>query len=243
MANKGGPNFIDGFASVQAVKHSKNAGKGVRTRQSSSKLPALEKPAPEKPAAQGPSPKKISRTVTPEKFKITCYECEYVFTLQGRVVDNFCPKCHEKLLAKDTVIDKEWSENVKTIGRVEIKKGASFPKKCTIIARDAALSADASEADLNIYNKLELSRGAGFNAEDTEIRTLVIAKGTSLTLKGKVKCERLEVLGELRGTIIASAEAHIEKSGSMKGSLEAPSLVVREGAALSVNLRIGEGRK
>jgi len=242
VAKSGGPNFIDGFSSVQAVKRSKNSGK-ARTHSSGDKLPALKKPEPVKDEGSKSAAKRISRSIIPEKFSITCYECKYVFTLQGRVIDNFCPKCHEKLLAKDVVIDKEWSDDVKTIGRVEIKKGASFKKQCRIVTRDLLLAADASDADLTVHNKLELSRGAGFNVKATTIHSLLIVKGSSLAMKGRIECESMEVLGTFTGTIAASKTVTIEKGGSFKGSLEAPGLVVRDGAALNAKLKIGEGRK
>lgn len=178
----------------------------------------------------------------PEKFDITCYECEYVFTLHGRVTDNFCPKCHEKLLAKDITIDKEWSKDIKTIGRVEVKKGAIL-KACSITARDLLLASDASEATLNIYNKLELSRGASFNIPETEIRVLVVPAKASITLKGKVTCESLEVLGTIKANIIATKGVTVEKTGFLKGTVTAPSLIIRDGAALKAKLKIGtEGK-
>lgn len=243
MSKAGGPNFIDGFSSVQAVKRSNKTSTAARTRPSSSTLPALETPkAAEKPPEQ-PHAKRISRSAIPEKFSITCYECKYVFTLQGRVIDNFCPKCHEKLSAAGVTIDREWTSDVKTIGRVEIRKGAAFPARCRITARDLLLEADASGTDLNIYNKLELSQGAGFNVESTEIRTLVIAKDSSLALKGEVRCDSLEVLGTLRADIKAAKGVTVEEGGTFRGSIEAPSLVVRDGAALNARLRIGAGRK
>lgn len=237
MAKTGGPNFIDGFASVQAVKHSKTGGKGVRTRQSSDKLPSLDKP---KVAAKSrmSAAKNISRSVMPEKFNITCYECEYVFTLHGRVTDNFCPKCHEKLLAEDITIDKEWSKDVKTIGRVEVLKGATL-KNCSITARDLMLAADASEATLNIYNKLVLSRGASFNIPETEIRILVVPAKTSITLKGKVSCDSLEVMGTIKANIVAAKTVTVEKTGFLKGTIKAPGLIVRDGAGLKAKLKIG----
>lgn len=242
MSKAGGPNFIDGFSSVQAVKRSKKPGK-ERTHSSSDTPPALKKPQPaEKPSEQSPA-KRISRSAIPEKFSITCYECKYVFTLQGRVIDNFCPKCHEKLSAAGVTIDSVWSADVKTIGRVEIKKGASFPVKCTITARDILLEADASGTDLLIYNRLELSQGAEFNVAGTEIRTLVIAKDSSLVLRGAVRCDSLEVFGTLRADITAARNVTIEETGSFLGSIEAPSLKVIEGAALSAKLRIEAGGK
>ena len=237
MAKTHGPNFIDGFASVQAVKRSKTGGQGVRARPSSDKLPSLDKPKSGNISSKSHA-KNISRSVMPEKFNITCYECEYIFTLHGRVSDNFCPKCHEKLLAKDITIDKEWSKDIKTIGRVEIKKGAVL-KKCSITARDLMLGADASEATLNIYNKLELSRGASFNVPETEIRTLVVLNKSSITLKGKTSCAKLEVLGTIRANIVATEGVIVEKTGFLKGTVKAPRLVVRDGAALKAKLKIG----
>ncbi len=241
MAKSDGPSFIDGFSSVQAVKRSKTAGKGVRTRKSSTALPSLKPPAA-KANPSGTAAKRISRSTMPEKFQITCYECEYSFAVQGRVIDNFCPKCHEKLLAKNVSIDKEWAKDVKTIGRVEVQKGALL-KKCKITARDLMLEADASEVELNVYNRLELSRGAVFNVKDTVIRILTILKNTSISLKGTITCDTLEVLGTVRANIKAAKSVTIEKGGFLKGSIKSPSLVVAEGASLKAKLKIGSEKE
>jgi hypothetical protein len=178
----------------------------------------------------------------PEKFQITCYKCEYSFALQGRVVDNFCPKCHEKLQAKNVTIDKKWSKDIKTIGRVEIKKGAVI-KDCSITTRDLMLADDASEAHLTVYNKLELSQGASFNIPDTKIRALVVLKKVSISLKGSVPCESLLVQGTLRATIKAAKSVTVEKGGFLKGNIVSPSLTVMDGAGLKAKLKIGAKRK
>lgn len=241
MARSDGPNFIDGFSSVQAVKRSKTGGQGVRTRQSSAALPSLKAPTPAT-TPSGTSAKRISRSTMPEKFQITCYECEYSFTLQGRVIDNFCPKCHEKLLAGNISIEKEWAQDVKTIGRVEIKKGAAL-KPCKITTRDLMLEADATAAELNVYNRLELANGASFNVKDTVIRILTILKNTSINLKGSIVCDTLEVLGTLKANIKAAKSVTVEKGGFLKGTIESPSLVVAEGAALNAKLKIGSRKE
>ena len=242
MAKSSGPNYIDGFQSVQAVKHSKKGRTGPKTRPSRTTLPALEKPAADKKSTGKTHAKRISHSVMPEKFTITCYECEYVYALQGRVVDNFCPKCHEKLIAKDITIEKSRSKDIKTIGRVEIKKGAEI-KKCKIVTRALSLASDASEAELCVYSKLELLSGARFNVPKTVIRTLVVPKKASVTIKGKVSCESLEVFGTIKANLHCSGQVTLENGGKFNGSIEAPSLVVYEGAGLKAKLKIGAGRK
>lgn len=241
MAKSDGPNFIDGFSSVQAVRRSRTAGQGVKTQPSRSKLRAVETPAQEK-KPDGSRAKKISHSVMPDKFSITCYECEYNFTMQGRVIDTFCPKCHKKLEAKNVTISNEWSQDIRTIGKVEIQKGAVV-KDCKIVTRDLLLAGDASEARLLVYNKLELSGGAGFNMDETVIRTLVAVKNSRISLKGKIACETLEVFGTIRVDVTASARVIVEKDGFLKGNIAAPSLVVYEGAGLKAKLKIGAGRK
>ena len=243
MAKTGGPNFIDGFSSVQAVKRRKPKGKDPKTRPSRDTLPALDKKEEQdkKPAAKSGA-KRISRSVIPEKFPITCYMCGYAFTLQGRVIDNFCPKCHEKLEAKDYSIEKEWDKDILTIGGVEVLKGAVL-KECSITARVLSLADDASAAHLKVNNRLELLSGARFNVKDTVIHTLAVPKGASVTLKGTVKCGSLEVFGKIKANVTADKEVAIKKGASFAGSVEAPSLTVADGAALKAKLKIGAGRE
>lgn len=236
-----GPSFIDGFSSVQAVKRSKTGGKGLKTQPSRSKLQAIETPS--RPKGQEASPaKKISHSVMPDKFSITCYECEYLFTMQGRVIDTFCPKCHKKLEARNITISNDWSQDIKTIGKVEISSGAVV-KDCMIVTRDLHLSGDASCARLLVYNRLELSDGAAFNIDETAIHTLVSMKDSNISLKGKVSCDTLEIFGTIRADVSASVKVIIEKDGFLKGNIAAPSLVVYEGAGLKAKLKIGAGRK
>ena len=105
------------------------------------------------------------------------------------------------------------------------------------------IEADASKTHLNVYNRLELSNGASFNVEETEIRTLVVVRDASICLQGKVSCDTLEVLGTVKANINAGKGVSIEKEGSFNGSIEAPSLAVAEGAALKAKLKIEPGRK
>lgn len=242
VARSDGPNFIDGFSSVQAVKRSKSADQPPRTHQPEARLHALdEKPPDEKPSG-APANRKISRSVIPEKVQITCYECQYAFTHTGRVVDTFCPKCHKKLEAGSITVDGKWFKDVRTIGRVEILAGASVDG-CHITAREIALHADASRAVILAHNRLELFSGAVFNTAETVIRTLVIPRNAEITLHESIVCDSLVVLGKVKADIKASSRVTVDRGGYFKGSIESPCLAVFEGAGLKAKLKIGAERK
>lgn len=238
MADPQVPNIIDGFSSVQAVRHSSKTKTGFKSRPSRTTLPALEKGPAEPHAADIKPAARIARSTMPDKFDIVCYECEYHFGMQGMVDDTICPKCHKKLTAENVVIDKECTEPVRTIGIVEITPSGVI-KGTEITARNILLAGNAEEGIITAYNVLELSSGARFNVRKTRIFNMVIRKECKIRFDIKVSCNNLTVAGEINGYVDCSGKVVIEESGFLKGKIVGPHLIIKEGGGLKAQLNVG----
>jgi cytoskeletal protein CcmA (bactofilin family) len=237
--SKKSPNFIDGFASVQAVRQSKVKGE-FKTQPSRSTLAAVDSPPPVATATIPAT--KIGHSTIPEKFDITCYECGYKFILQGRIIDTHCPKCHKKLLSANYILDNEWSGSITTLGTVEIRNTCVL-KNAEITARNVILAGNSENGRITIHNKLELYGGAILNIAEMRITDIIIKEGSTFHFGDKLFCRDIQVLGELQAEIESSGLITVEPGGFLKGKITAPRLIVKEGGGLTARLKIGISRR
>ena len=227
MPTPKGTNVIDGYASVQAVRRAKDRH--------------APKPSPRPvttPAAAPKPPRPRAHTVMPDKHEIICYECGYTFPLTGRIRDTYCSKCRAQLLVKDHTIEGEWSEPVRTIGRIEIADTGVLREGAELNARTVVVAGDVRQGTIRANDRLEIRAGAKLKPEQISARTLIIQPDGDLTLRGTLTCQDLEVAGRLTADIVAEGRVTIHPGGRLKGSLDASHLTVEEGASLVADLNI-----
>jgi cytoskeletal protein CcmA (bactofilin family) len=219
---------IDGFTSVQAMRR-------IERRAAQARQPAT----PKSPAPVEPSPAAhFASSVMPQKYEITCYECGYLFALQGHVHDTLCPKCHRNLEALNLTIEGEWTVPVKTIGTVELKAG-SVLKNVEINARDVILRGNAEDGTLVVTRRLEVHQGATLDIEKTSFRDLAIRSGGKFAFTKKIACRNLEVEGELTASIYSEGVITVRNGGLLKGEVHGPHLVIEEGGGLEARTVAG----
>lgn len=235
------PNFIDGFSSVQAVRRSAKAKSECKTQPSRTTLPAVEKPPPPQAAPSAPATR-IGHSVIPEKFEITCYECQYKFILQGRIIDTFCPKCHKKLQSGNHILDGEWSGSIMTLGTVEIRDTCVL-KDADIVARNVILAGRADNGKLRVNNRLEICPGASLNIAECRLTDIVVKEGVVLDIGDAILCRDLEVLGEVKAEVESTGVITVEPGGFLKGKITGPRLVIKDGGGLKARLKIGGARR
>lgn len=233
------PSVIDGFSSVQAVRRSGRTT-NPRFRQSRTTLPATDK-TPEKISQNKSSaPLKIGHTIIPEKHEIICYECEYAFTLPGRIRNTICPKCHRKLDPENHIIENESNATIRTIGTIEIKSNAVL-KGAKLTGRNIILAGDASDGTIRACGCLELCPGAKFDFAKIRLKDLRIRGKGRFTIRRKITCRNIEVEGKLKANIYSDGIATIRHGGLLQGEIHGPHLIVEEGGGLKAKVVIGLG--
>ena len=226
-------NLIDGFSSVQAVRHSGQKSGSARTRPSPSRLPRKNE-TKEPKASRGP---KIGHTAVPVRREIVCYECGYAFVLQGHFPKTHCPKCHEVMDMADHVIDYEYAGTLKTMGTVDLGPHAVL-KGATLIAGDVVIAGDARDADIRACRGVELREGATFEIERIHAEELRFAPGSRFVFTRKLECNNIDVAGTLRAKVHSRGVVTIRCGGLFRGELRGGHLVVEEGGGLCAKLLV-----
>ena len=217
---------FDTFKAAQRAAGSVRSGKGAERKPSGG-------------TSGGPVPiaSRINHTALPTKHEIMCYECGYEFQLTGRTPTTHCPKCRKMLEIKDHIINGEWSETVKTAGKVDILSDAVI-RSGKIMATDIRLSGRVEGGQLQAYRWLELNAGAVFDEKAIEPRNLRIGPGANVVLKRGLSLRDLEVHGVLKADVTAEGSVMIKTSGCLKGSLSSAHLTVEEGGGIKGRVRI-----
>ncbi|MBN1557244.1 MAG: polymer-forming cytoskeletal protein [Lentisphaerae bacterium] len=234
-----GPNVIDGFTSIQAVRRSGQASRQARTRPSSSRLPNKPRgpsgaPAPGKPAAR------IGHTAMPERHEIVCYECGFAFVLQGRFEKTYCPKCRQCLTFETITIDGVSRRTVKTIGVVTVTPAGKIAGG-RIVATDVILAGAINGGQVCVSRRLELREGATFKPDCVSMRDVRIHAGARIALDHDLVCRDLEVDGFLKARVHADGLIAVRRGGFLSGEIHGPRLAVQDGAGLSAVLDVGPG--
>ena len=156
MAISSRSGMIDGFSSVQAVRH-----KGARKPDTN---PPKETAPPSKTEEQrhrSVQSQKVSigHTALPSRHELVCYSCQYEFVVTGSLDKVFCPKCREQLETGDRTVEGDWKRDILTVGTVHVKNGAKV-LGASIIATDIIIGGDCSEANLKPTRQIELETGA-----------------------------------------------------------------------------------
>lgn len=223
-------NLIDGFSSVQAVRHAKGRQHPPRAAQT---VPAA---APARPAESRAA--RLSRTVSPTRHDIHCYQCGYRFVLPGRLERALCPKCRTFLETGDFDIDGPWTRSVKTIGAVRVGPRAEIAD-VTVVAGRIVLEGDPGRARMQVAQWLELGPGAHPRFERFDVQDVRVRPQAQIRLEEKLTCRDLVVEGELRGCVESAGTTTVRPGGMLQGELRAARLVVEDGAGLVARLQVG----
>jgi cytoskeletal protein CcmA (bactofilin family) len=234
MAKRNDPNIIDGFASVQALKHATARKKaGTASKKPPRKEVALSPaPAPQKPAV---------RTIVPQKRLVICYSCKYSHTVSGRMHNPFCPKCKTKLNIDNVVVDGKHIEDILTIGNVEIKPDAEFSDGLSITGQRIAIDGDVTNIEsITASEALIIRSNAKFKSSSiNNVSGLVIIPSECNVKTGsQLCCNIIEISGTIDADIVVEKSATVHKGAMLKGSFSGPSLIVEDGGGLSGNINL-----
>ncbi|MDA0577328.1 MAG: polymer-forming cytoskeletal protein [Verrucomicrobia bacterium] len=239
MSKRKEPTLINGFASVQAIKHSGKAPQAQpRLKHSATSLPQAEASAS---SATTPPVTKASRaghTAIPIKHELVCYECGYGFVVSGKIHYALCPKCKRNLDIDDHTVDGPLSSDLRTMGSVTVGAQADLGT-CIIIAQNIIIAANATRATLRATRRLELASGGMVNLQTATMREFTIQAGATLTLKETLVCPIIDIAGSLRANIRAEDRVRIRATATFCGELSSPRLDVEDGATIKASMCLG----
>lgn len=235
MARPDSPGMIDGFMSVQAVRHQgerppdekppKDAAPAAKAEESRS-----DSALPQKQAS-------IGQTALPSRHELICYSCGYAFVITGSLNKVFCPKCREQLETSDRTIEGEWKEDIRTVGRVHVHQGATVIG-ATIVATDVIIAGDCTQAKLQPTRRIELDTGARVQPEVLNEHSVHVIAGARLSLTAILRCNMLEIFGELQASAEPTGMTTVHPGGMFRGTLKTEHLTVHDGGGLSASLHI-----
>ena len=190
------------------------------------------------PAAMPADSPHIVKTVQPTKRTIRCFKCGYEFQLSGTTRTIYCSKCREKIDLGDYVIDRPWSEEIKTGGSVIIRPTGRL-ENVRILAGNVILEGDMDEHSAIECNQwLELGGAAQPHPRQLTMRNLRIAPGKRMRFQYKLQVHHLELLGELEADVEATGLVAIREGGHLKGTVRGAHLQVEDGGGLSARVFI-----
>jgi predicted Zn-ribbon and HTH transcriptional regulator len=232
---------IDGFTTVAAVRHARQAGREYRADAERAEKERAEREAARDRAERRRQGARIDHTVLPERHDIVCYDCGYTFVLNGRIRDTYCPKCRELLAASEHVIEGDWSEDILSIGRLEVQAHGVL-HDCEVVVRECVLAGDVRKARLRVCGRLELCDGARFNPERIQACDIVVRPGGTFTTSRKLRCRNLDVSGVIKARVAAEGVITVHPGGCLQGDIRGDHLVVEAGGGLKAELHIGKER-
>ena len=235
MAKSDKPGMIDGFMSVQAVRH--QDGRKPDGKPPDDKSPPHTKEETQLASAQPQKKASIGHTALPSRHELVCYSCGYAFVVTGKLSKVFCSKCREDLETGDHTIEGEWKTNIRTVGRVHVKTGATV-RNATIIATDIIVGGDCTQATLKPTRRVELDTGALLPPGLLDKHSVLVRAGARLSLDAPLRCSKLDIYGELQASATPTGMVTIHPGGMFRGDLKSAHLTVHDGGGLSAKLHI-----
>jgi cytoskeletal protein CcmA (bactofilin family)/DNA-directed RNA polymerase subunit RPC12/RpoP len=181
-----------------------------------------------------PTPKAAEQGL--ERKRITCFECGAELEVPVSAESTMCKRCSRYIDMKDYVINSAVSKNFKTKGSFVIDpKGYVFNTEAVVreaVIKGRFLGKLFAEQSLTVYSTAEIK--GSFTAG-----RLVIPAANHFRWGEPIKTGSAEIAGELAANVLATEVVILKSSGRLFGDVEAPNLVVEEGAVIVGKIRVG----
>lgn len=231
---------IDGFSSVQALRHAGRTSEETRTRESSTRLP--ERIRDDKPSDAKATARRIGSTAMPARHELTCYECGFEFILTGRLDDTICSKCRAALKIKNYTVDGAWTQDIKTLGTIDVTAGAVVGA-VSLVCGNMIIAGDVKACTIKVCRSTTLRNGAEIDMNSMTFTDLVIHPDCDLKLKEKLHCRHLEVRGRLKADVHAGGRVTVGTGAFFTGKIKATGLIVEDEAGLKADLNVSPAPK
>ena len=222
--------MMDGYSVVQSLAKAKQDGVLPQPGAHRGAEDLSSHPPP--PSKPGDNPH-IVKTIQPTKRTIRCFKCSYEFQLSGTTKTIYCSKCREKIDLGDYVVDRPWSEEIKTGGSVIVRPTGRL-ETVRIWAGNVIFEGSMDEhSSIECTQWLELGGPAQPDPRQLAMRNLRIAAGAAMHFKYKLQVHHLELFGALEADVEATGLVSIRDGGHLKGTVRGAHLQVEEGGGLS----------
>jgi hypothetical protein len=232
--------LVDGYtalkAAQRAAEHERDASTPV-SKEHPEPESSEAKPETKKPGAH------IGRTVLPTKYEVTCYECGFTFEQTGRSQNTQCLKCRTMLDFIDYTIDSEWTDSLRTAGKIRITPNGVI-QSGELIGGEVFLEGKVeADAHVHAHQWMNLGASASFKEGSVSWQDLRVPEEASFNFRKQIDCRHVEVAGKLKAKLKISGLAHVKATGCLEGSLDGARLAVDEGGGLKIKARIEEAEE
>lgn len=181
-------------------------------------------------------PVRAERPRGPQLRRITCFECGAELDVPVSAESTMCKWCSRYVDLHDHRITSAIAKNYKTKGRLIIEpKGCVFNTETvagTVILKGKFHGKLTAEQSLTIYSGAEI-KGSVATAH------LIIPAENHFAWAHPIQTGSAEIAGELVGRLRATGTVTLKATARYFGDVEAPDIVIEEGAVMVGQLNIG----
>jgi cytoskeletal protein CcmA (bactofilin family)/DNA-directed RNA polymerase subunit RPC12/RpoP len=164
-----------------------------------------------------------------EQRRVTCFDCGTELDVPAAAQSAMCKRCSSYLDLKDYTIANAVSKNFKTKGRFVVeRKGYVFNTDVVareIIVKGQVIGKLTAEDTLTIYSTAEIKGKC-------RAHVLVIPADNAFHCNTPIDADSVEILGEWVGNMKVTGTVRLRSSGRLFGDVEAPAMVIEEGAVM-----------
>ncbi len=193
------------------------------------------KAQPVQKAASSATPSFIEKIVTPAGRKphaaevqrtVACFECGSTHKVSSLAKTTLCPSCGAYIDLQDFEINGLFSRSIRTRGRLVVQNRGDL--NCGKAICGSAVIEGRIRGSLVCEGKAVL-KCKGKLAGDIEANHLVVERGAKVEFLRPIRAGRVEIMGQVSGTIFCGTEVFIFKKGLFEGTMHAKSCVIEHG--------------
>lgn len=181
---------------------------------------------------------KLTKLITRETIReVSCFSCNHKQTVTSAAQSTLCPQCGSYIDLRDFKIAGPFGRTIQTQGEV------------LILAKGDVSSARIACNSAYLEGKL---RGTLIATHEVHVKTkekilgaietkkLIVEKRCDAEFLRPIKAQTAEINGRLSARLYCEGAVHVNKGGTLEGTLYAKSITVEKGGIFSGELFIGQ---
>lgn len=182
-------------------------------------------------------PNNAAKHAPPERHyrAVVCFECGHHHKVSGMSTSSLCPNCGSYIDLRDATIKERTTQKIRTRGDVHVeKKGALLGTSITC----GNLLVEGQVAGSIYASGTVTFRCSGKVLGEVRCTHLVIERKCSMQFLQPIHSETVEIYGEATGRFHLTGRMFLNRRGTLQGSLNAPSILMEQGAKISGAMEI-----
>lgn len=181
-----------------------------------------------------PAPKEAPKT--PDQMHVACFDCGTEMDVPAVAKSAMCKRCSSYIDLQDYSISNAVSKNFRTKGRFVVE-GKGYVFNTDVVAREIILKGRvigkfSAEQSMTVHSSADING-------TLVTPLLLIPADNHLHWREPMKCEAVDVRGEVVGHIRAGKLVRVRSGGRLFGSVTAPNFIVEDGAVVVADAKIG----